>query len=468
MVKTGTNYPRVIIAGLRGGSGKTTVALGLVGAIAKKHKVVPFKKGPDYIDAGWLSAAANSPCYNLDPYMIGNEQVLRSFLKRARGGIAIIEGNRGLYDGMDVKGSYSTAELAKLLKAPVILVIDCTKITRTASALLMGAMVFDSEVNIKGVILNQVSNTRHQRITTECIEHYCKVPVLGVLPRLRETELPERHMGLVPIYEYSIVEEAIDQLSERAMRHFNIDRIMEIATSAEKLKVSQDLTDEAVITSSDRVVKVGIIRDEAFQFYYPENLEELQKAGAELVYISALKDTRLPDIDCLYIGGGFPETNAIGLADNVGFRHSLKEAIESGMPVYAECGGLMFLGKTLRVNDKTYEMAGVFPFSFVMKDRPEAHGYTEAEVIGTNPFYPKGTILRGHEFHYSSICKGTEGVEFALSMRRGKGIINGNDGAIYKNCMALYTHIHSLGCSHWTVAMIKKAEEFKYAKTIRT
>ncbi len=453
--------PRLILAGLKGGSGKTTVTLGLIGALSRQLKITPYKKGPDYIDPGWLSQAAKSPCYSLDPYMIGAEGVVRSFVSHFRGDMAIIEGNRGLYDGMDAEGSYSTAELAKLLKAPVILVVDCTKITRTAAALVLGAQSLDRAVEIRGVILNQVSSLRHEGITKEAIERYCNIPVLGALPRLKDSELPERHMGLVPIYEYGGVEASIKTLSDRAAAHIDLEAVLRIAYSAKAIDLP-DLTYR--IERSEQSVKIGILRDEAFQFYYPENLEELQSAGAELVYINALDETHLPDIDCLYIGGGFPETNALRLADNRIFRESLREAIDNGLPTYAECGGLMFLGKSITVDGKDYEMAGIFPLSFKMGKRPQAHGYTEAEVTGENPFYPIGTLLRGHEFHYSAVVDLPGNTTFALTMRRGKGIAENMDGIVYKNCMALYTHIHALGTEGWAKGMIQKAKEYKDGK----
>ncbi len=461
-------YPRLIIAGLRGGSGKTTITLGLIAALSREIKVTPFKKGPDYIDAGWLSAAAKSPCYNLDPYMIGAEQVLASFVNRFAGDIAIIEGNRGLYDGMDVKGSYSTAELSKLLRSPVILVIDCTKITRTAAALVLGAIEFDKEVKIKGVILNQVSSPRHQRITTDSIAHYCGIPVLGAMPRLADNQLPERHMGLVPIYEHAIVDGAIQRLADLAQRHLDIEGILQVAHTHGGLELPYCNVESAKYHKEtghpEDKIRIGVIRDEAFQFYYPENIEELQRAGAEIVFIDALEDASLPRIDCLYIGGGFPETNALRLAENIAFRQDLNKAIESGMPVYAECGGLMFLGQSIKVDDKLYDMAGVLPLSFTMNSRPEAHGYTEAEVVKENPFYPVGTILRGHEFHYSSAIDGADSTSLALKMRRGKGIANRMDGIVYKNCMALYTHIHALGVPLWADNMLKRARQYRDGK----
>ncbi len=257
---------------------------------------------------------------------------------------------------MDSAGTYSTAELAKMLKAPVVLVLDCTKMTRTAAAVLLGIQKFDRKVDIKGVVLNQIAGARHEKIIRETIEKYCRVPVLGAVPKLKENLLSERHMGLTPFQEHTEVKEALSRAGDIARQYIDLDSILEIAQGAVPLKTGhrdlrsgewQDEKNQSPTPNPDPIVRIGIIRDSAFQFYYPENFEELQKRGAELVEISAMQERELPDIDALYIGGGFPETNAIALAKNTAFKKSLRNAVEGGLPVYAECGGLMYLGKAL-------------------------------------------------------------------------------------------------------------------------
>ena len=409
-----SRYPRLIIAGLKGGSGKTTVSLGLISAWRERGlSIVPYKKGPDYIDAGWLSSAAVQPCYNLDPFLISKEKILYSFKGHfGKADCAVIEGNRGLYDGMDSAGTYSTAELAKMLKAPVVLVLDCTKMTRTAAAVLLGMQKFDRKVDIKGVVLNQIAGARHEKIIRETIEKYCRIPVLGAVPKLKENLLSERHMGLTPFQEHTEVEEALSSAGDIARQYLDLDSILEIAQGAVPLKTGHRdlrLGDSKMKKTNPQpptpnpIVRIGIIRDSAFQFYYPENFEELEKRGAELVEISAMQERELPDIDALYIGGGFPETNAIALAKNTAFKKSLRNAVEGGLPVYAECGGLMYLGKALLLGNKTYPMSGIFPLTFCLEKKPQAHGYTILEITGENPFYTKGTVLKGHEFHYSRV-----------------------------------------------------------------
>lgn len=464
------SFPRIIFAGLRGGSGKTTISLGVISALRNKRglSITPFKKGPDFIDSGWLSLAAQRPCYNLDPFLVSKERVYESFTSHFNGDIAIIEGNRGLYDGMDVDGSYSTAELSKLITAPVVLIVDCTKMTRTVAAIVLGCMNFDKEVQIRGVILNQLSGLRHESVAKGAIEKYCSIPVIGAIPRLRSGEFPERHMGLIPYQEHFDTEKALCFAEEIATKYIDLDKLIDIANDTSLLNFNLRVSDPI---SPD--VRIGVIRDSAFQFYYPENLEELQKNGAEIIQINAMKDEKLPDIDALYIGGGFPETNAIKLAENQSFIRSLKKAAEDGLPVYAECGGLMFLGDYIMVKDERFPMVGLFPIGFRMKQKPQAHGYTVLEVQNDNPFYPVGTVIHGHEFHYSSV-EGFESVRkdkkdysFAFKMKRGTGIIDAYDGICYKNVLASYTHIHALGVEGWAIGLIKKAREFKNKKINR-
>ncbi len=472
----------MVIAGLKGGSGKTTCALGIIKAWRDKGlNLIPFKKGPDYIDAGWLASAAGFPCYNLDPFLIGRQQVLSSFSLHISGADgAVIEGNRGLYDGMDVNGTYSTSELAKLLKAPVVLIIDCSKVTRTVAAMVLGCQRFDPDVNINGVILNQIAGSRHESIIRSSIEQYCNIPVLGAIPRLKEEYFPERHMGLTPFQEHPEVEMALAANADIARKYLDLDWIWRIAKEAAPLEVCSGLEDlpstkegkkgkEGIgrLISLSSVTpqsspRIGVIKDSAFQFYYPENIEELERRGARIVEISALTEKVFPDIDALYIGGGFPETHAIALAENMGFRNSLKKAVEGGLPVYAECGGLMYLGEGIVLEDKTYPMTGVFPIVFGLDRRPQAHGYSIIEVEHSNPYYPVGITLRGHEFHYSRALRIGEkaGIYMAFIVRRGQGIKDRMDGICYKNTLATYTHLHALGASEWADGLIERAVSY--------
>jgi cobyrinic acid a,c-diamide synthase len=467
------HYPRIVVAGLKGGAGKTTLSLGLIAAWKEQGKViVPYKKGPDYIDAGWLARAAGQLCYNLDPFLIGRDKLLSSFREHfGEANCAVIEGNRGLYDGMDTEGTYSTAELSKIVRAPVLLVLDCTKSTRTVGAMVLGMQKFDRKVDIRGVVLNHVAGLRHEKIVTEVMEKYCGLRVFGSIPKLKEDLLSERHMGLTPFQEHPEVDGAIFSAAELARKYLDLEGIWRMAQEAPSLPAGTRTEDSPATAScevpSGNRVTVGVIRDSAFQFYYPENFEELQKSGAELLEISAMKERTLPEIDALYIGGGFPETNAIALARNTSFRKSLKKAIEMGLPVYAECGGLMYLGRALRLGGKTYPMTGVFPLSFCLEKKPQAHGYTIVEVGGDNAFYKKGTVLRGHEFHYSrALGSGKkEGVSFSFRMKRGQGITEKKDGICYRNVLATYTHLHAYGAPEWAVGIVRRASLYRQERS---
>ena len=451
--------PRVVIAALRGGSGKTTLAIGLIAAWRERvGQVVPFKKGPDYIDAGWLALAAGQPCYNLDPFMMNEEQILQSFCERTRlADGAVIEGNRGLYDGMDAAGTCSTAALAKVLQAPVLLVVDATKITRTAAAAVLGCQHFDPEVQIRGVILNRVAGARHEEMLRTTIEQYCGIPVVGAVPKVKEDAFPERHMGLVTALEHPEARDAVLSRIRVVEKYIDLDRVVAVARQAPVLIWEGGLRPRRM-TKAYRQPVIGVIKDSAFQFYYPENLEALEVRGARVLEVNSLRDESLPGLDALYIGGGFPETHAEQLAANGRFRESLRSAIESGLPVYAECGGLMYLGRNLHVGDRTYPMVGALPMDFRLMGRPQGHGYTMVEVVEANPFYAVGLMLRGHEFHYSRVDDpDPSGLAMAFAVRRGIGILDGKDGVCYKNILATYTHIHAIGSPEWAEGLVQRA-----------
>jgi cobyrinic acid a,c-diamide synthase len=480
------DIPGLVIAALRGGSGKTIFSVGIISALKNLgHTIAPFKKGPDYIDAGWLALAAGRPCYNLDTFLIKKEVVFHSFLSHTcPDDIAIVEGNRGLYDGIDLEGITSTAELAKLLDLPVILCINATKTTRTMAAVVSGCMQFDPGVKIKGVILNRIAGLRHENILKKSIEHFCGIPVLGSVPKLGSQNFPERHMGLVPTPEHNWAKESIDAMSQVALKYLDLDHIKEIACKrkgdglkeslkvgnlqarSQKLKIS--VHDPGFEKQNQRACKdnhapiIGIIKDSAFQFYYPDNFEALVLEGAKLVFISPLENKTIPCIDALYIGGGFPETHAKKLSANIRFKEQLKVMAENGLPIYAECGGLIYLGEELFLKEKSYPMVGIFPASYSLSKKPKGHGYTIVSVVRENPYFKIGTEIKGHEFHYSSVLKWRgDDSDLAFSIKRGTGFINKKDGVCYKNILATYIHIHALGTPAWAKSMVRNAIEYK-------
>jgi len=460
----GQFLPRLVVAAMRGGAGKTTLSVGMAAAWKRRGKnVAPFKKGPDYIDAAWLSLAAERACRNLDLFLMDQAKVLQSFGGKAQpADVAIVEGNRGLYDGTDAEGHYSTAELAKLLKAPVILVVDGSKITRTAAALVLGCLHLDRQVDIRGVVLNRIAGPRHEKILRQTISEICQLPVLGAVPRLDHFPILERHLGLIPPQEHAWVEKALDESARLAENFLDLDGIWTIARMACPFpEVPEGRSEFSTMPSEGNEPVIGVMKDSAFQFYYPENLDALKGRGARIREVSALGQTEFSPVDALYIGGGFPETHAEYLAENRPFRDSLRREIENGLPVYAECGGFMFLGERLAIGSREYPMAGALPVSFAMEKRPQGHGYTEVEVEGENPFFPVGSRFRGHEFHYSRIVALRENAHFAFRMKRGVGIDGKRDGLCRKNVMASYTHLHSLATPEWAEALVRKARGFR-------
>jgi len=475
MQQDGLEFPRLIISALRGGSGKTILSIGIIAALRVLGKAVsPFKKGPDYIDAGWLALAAGRPCYNLDTFMVSPRRVFASFLSRSsQNSIAIIEGNRGLYDGIDLAGSTSTAELAKLLHAPVILCIDATKTTRTMAAVVSGCKQFDPQVKIKGVILNRVAGPRHENILRRSIEAYCDIPVLGAVPKLNKQNFPERHMGLVPTPEHAWARDAVDAIGEIVHRCVDLEALVEIARGVSPLQPaadSQNLLAQQSTPAAAGVQKqprIGIIKDAAFQFYYPENIDALVAAGGQIQFFSPLETDSIPAVDALYIGGGFPETHAEALADNLKFRIALKTLADGGLPIYAECGGLMYLGEKLVLKEKSYPMAGVLPIVYGFSKKPQGHGYTIFDVEKENPYFDIGSQYRGHEFHYSKVLEWRGGVEnLVFRMKRGNGIHNQRDGACYKNVLATCTHLHALGAPAWAKALVRNAAAYRQSTAI--
>lgn len=447
----------LVMAGLSGGSGKSVASVALAAALRQRgQRIVPFKKGPDYIDAGWLTAAAGQPCWNLDPFLMSAAAVRTSFQQHAAGtDFALIEGNRGLYDGVTAAGEFSTAELALLLDLPVLLVVNCSKTTRTVAAMVLGCRELDKRLRIVGVLLNQIASPRHEQIVRQAVEQDTGIPVAGIIPRLTEDIFPMRHLGVIPHQEYGDANAgaAVSHLAGLAEEHFDLELITRLAEP-------RSFALPASSPSSPAEVRIAVLRDAAFQFYYQENLDALREGGAELVLINALTAERLPEgLDALYIGGGFPETQAQHLAANASFRESVRQAAEQGLPIYAECGGLIFLGQSIVVDGVKYPLTGVFPIKFSMSHKPQGHGYTMFTVERENPFYPLGTQVKGHEFRYSVVESWDGGAEdLALRMERGTGFQGRRDGLQKNNVLALYTHVLAPGAPEWATGLLRAAK----------
>jgi cobyrinic acid a,c-diamide synthase len=449
--------PRLVIAGLAGDSGKTLVTLGVARALKRRGlKVAPFKKGPDYIDAAWLEVAARSPGRNLDTFIMA-AQAIGASLSRARSAdLALVEGNRGLFDGFDADGTHSTAELAKLIGAPVVLVIDVTKMTRTTAALVQGCAGFDPQLKLGGVLLNRLGTARQERVIRDAISRTAGPPVLGALPRLDGDPLPGRHLGLLTAVEHPRRQDAVERAAQAIETHVDLDALLDLARGAGPTELPDHTLEQA-----GSPCRIGVFRDRALSFYYPENLEALEQAGATLVNVSPLADRVLPELDALYFGGGFPEVHVDRLAHNLEMREEVRAACAAGMPVYAECGGLMYLSRELVVDGVSRPMAGALDLVVEQTDRPQGHGYVEATVDRPNPFFPTGTQLRGHEFHYSRVVSGGDAEGSTLSLMRGRGLGGRRDGVVKDRIWASYLHLHALGTPTWATAFASLARAYR-------
>ncbi len=435
--------------------------------------MAPFKKGPDYIDAAWLSLAAGRPCRNLDLFLIPSPTLLESYRKSCVGAdLAVVEGNRGLFDGMDPEGSFSSAELAKLLRIPVLLSVDATKTTRTAAAQVLGCQTMDPDVPLRGVILSRTAGSRHETVLRQAIEGICGIPVLGALPKLPDDLFPERHLGLVPPQETAGAHHPLARVAAVAEEHLDLDGILDMARehslpprAANGIRLVE-AAEPVARPPAHPPVRIGVFRDAAFQFYYPENLEGLEAAGGELVEISPLEDPELPSVDALYLGGGFPETLAVGLSENRPFMRSVREAAEGGLPIYAECGGAVYLGEKLHYEGRVHPLAGVLPVEYGFQEKPRGHGYTILETTGDNPYFPVGQKVTGHEFHYTyMLSPDADALKFVFRVQRGYGFTGSCDGVCRLGVLASYTHIHALGAPGWAPAVIRAASRYRSSST---
>ena len=440
---------RLLVSAAHKSSGKTTVTLGLCAALtARGTLVAPFKKGPDYIDPMWLSRAAGRPCLNLDAYLMDDAALVRCFADGLRGAeLALVEGNKGLYDGLALDGSNSNAALARRLGLPVLLVIDARGMTRGIAPLILGYQAFDREIRIGGVILNRVGGARHEAKLRAVLEHYTDVPVLGAVAEDARLAVMERHLGLMPCAELDDAQARVEAIGRIVGAQVDLDRVRALAASAGPGPLGATV---AAAPARQADLRIGIARDRAFGFYYPDDLVALQAAGAELVPIDTLHDAQLPAIDGLVIGGGFPEACMDALEANTGLRSALRAAIEAGLPTYAECGGLMYLSRSITWQGRTARMVGAIPGDAVMHERPVGRGYVHLQQTAAMPWGgDRAEALRGHEFHHSSLENLDPTVAFAYRVQRGHGIDGVHDGVLVHNLLASYAHLRSAAGASW-------------------
>jgi cobyrinic acid a,c-diamide synthase len=439
-------------------SGKTTLSIGLCAALRVSGFVVqPFKKGPDYIDPLWLGQAAGRPCYNLDFYTMDRDEISDLFASKMQGAdIGLIEGNKGLYDGLALDGSNSNAALAAQLGSPIVLVLDSQGMTRGVAPLILGYQAFDPAVRIVGVILNKVGGSRHEAKLRAVIEHYTDVQVLGAVQRCDDLVINERHLGLVPSNELGSSQAHIGRMAGLIREQVDLDGLRAMASNAPDPSAGSD-SSNSLIAQADGV-RIAVARDSAFGFYYTGDLEALRAAGAELVPFSPLDDTGLPACDGLFLGGGFPETHMDGLEQNVAMRNAVAAFIERDGPVYAECGGLMYLCNSLTWDGKTRKMASVIPAEVVMHPKPQGRGYVRLRETRSHlwPFAPDGSEpISAHEFHYSALSGLPKGFDFAYRVERGYGLDGAHDGIVYRNLLASYAHLRDTRSHPWAERFVK-------------
>jgi cobyrinic acid a,c-diamide synthase len=455
---------RFLISAAHKSSGKTTVSIGLAAALSsgrhglRPHSVQPFKKGPDYIDPLWLSVAAGRPCYNLDFFLSPDEELKAQFARHGHDAeVCLVEGNKGLYDGLDLEGSNSNAALARLLDLPVVLVLDARGMTRGIAPLILGYQAFDPKIRIAGVILNRLGGHRHEAKLRAVIEHYTDVPVIGAVQEDPVLALVERHLGLMPVNETAEAERHIAAIGERIAAQVDLPRLLDLSRSEWDL-----VPPPATPPSREQPVRIAVARDAAFGFYYADDLEALATAGAQTVFFNTLTDAKLPPCDGLLIGGGFPECFLDQLEANTPLRQDIRRAIEAGLPTYAECGGLMYLSRSIEWKGKQAAMVGAIPGDIQMHPKPVGRGYVILDANASHPWRDQAASpgqqpppLHAHEFHYSGITGLPSDTRYAYTMRRGHGIDGRHDGILLHRLLASYTHLRATSGCDWPAKFVQ-------------
>ena len=455
-------------------SGKTTLSIGISASIRERGlNIQAFKKGPDYIDPIWLSQATGSPCYNLDFFTSSHGFIQNQFQTHSQNkDITLVEGNMGLYDGLSLDGSDSNAAMAKLLNLPVIMVVDSSGTSRGIAPLLNGYQQFDSELKFAGVILNKLAGNRHETKLREVIEAYTDFKILGAVPRDNDIQLTERHLGLIPSNEMADTSESvIQQLVQRVNRYVDVDSLMTLADCNNVTRPTSPSPIEVTKSVQMPTVKIAVAMDEAFGFYYPGDLEQFNALNVEIVPFNTMTDEALPDdIDGLFIGGGFPETQLKRLSGNTSMLRSVKDSIQQNLPTYAECGGLMYLCSELTDKTGSYPLCDIISATVSMRKRPQGRGYVTLEVTNNHlwqedqlsPLTPETTSA--HEFHYSTISGLPKDAKFAYKVTRGTGIDGNNDGIVIHNLLASYTHLRQTDQCNWVdkfVSFVRKVKRQK-------
>ncbi len=453
-------FPRLVIAGAHSSAGKTTVAAALMRALSSKGvKVQPYKVGPDYIDPGYHTAAAGRRCRNLDAWFLGGDGVREVFLRSAAGAdISIIEGVMGLYDGRGSGGEGSTAHVSRLLDAPVVLVLDARSMARSAAAMVLGYKNFDPGVRLCGVIVNRVGSDRHYKLLKDAIESGAGVPVLGRVGYGADVELPERHLGLLPTPENNNLSGLLDALAHKITGELDLEGLVRLAGGASAPAAPEVMVFPEKVAEPQ--VRLGLVLDRAFNFYYQDGLDILTALGSEIVPCSALEGPLPAGLDGLYIGGGFPEMFAGEISENLEFIEGVRRESGRGMPIYAECGGMMFLsGSITCFSGREYPMAGIIPGKTVMLKKRAGLGYVTALALGDSVLAAAGRRIKGHEFHYS-VMRGLDPQDHAYLLEK-EGESPRPDGYARGNLLASYLHVHFAGCPEEAGRLIRACLNYR-------
>ncbi len=447
---------RIVLAGTGSAVGKTTISTGIMKALSEEQKVQPFKVGPDYIDPTYHTMATGNNSRNLDSFFMSDGQIRAAFergLKISNSKMGVIEGVRGLYEGISpIEDVGNTASIAKALNAPVILILNARSLVKSAAAIVIGFKTLDPSIKIEGVILNLVKNKKHYLKAKESVEKLAKTPVIGGISRDESISVEQRHLGLVPAVERENIKRNIDDWGRLMGENIDLDALKDIMKGAGKLPEGR----KPLFKQENRKkVKIGIARDEVFTFYYQDNLEALEANNAELVYFSPLNDDFVPDVDGIYIGGGYPEVFGKELESNQNMRRSVKLFHNSERPLYAECGGLMYLTRSIN----QHKMCDVFPYNSHMTKKPQALSYVIARAACDNIIMGEGETFHGHEFHYSKLELEGKNPKFAFEILRGRGVNGSMDGLMSKNTLASYVHTHVAACPSFASKLVQTALE---------
>ena len=454
------NINSIYLSAAHKSSGKTIISIGLSRILSNfNHNVRTFKKGPDYIDMSWLTLASRNSCYNLD-FNTQSKNEIKSFFNNRKSKINLIEGNKGLYDGINVNGTDDNSAMSILINAPVILVIDTEGITRGIAPLLQGYINFEKKCKINGIILNKVKTDRHENKLINAIKYYTDLHILGSVRKNKDLIITERHLGLIPPNENSIAEKKIELISKIILDSIDKKEFRKIGINLKKINEEKKYKANLETKKTGNQIKIGIIKDNSFGFYYQDDIENIEKSGSDVIYINSIKDKKLPKIDGLFIGGGFPEISAAKISKNKNLMKEIKKYIDSGGPCYSECGGLMYLSSSIKFKNKKHKMVGVIPGNIDMLEKPVGRGYVKLRTTKNHLWGIKENIsINAHEFHHANInFKNNIKRKFAYNVNRGYGINGLNDGFQYKNLLANFSHLRHTKKTPWIKHFIKFIE----------